>query len=149
MCSQSKSVASCCLLSPVCVTDNHIWLIAHVYPTLNNTEWFFCGAVTGSCDEHLIRLKVCLVTHYDVHCVLFKTFLSLSVCYFLPSLPLLLSLIPFLFPLSDLDKMDSEKDEMNQADITALHHFYSRHIRDLPDDQALTELFAQVKLGNT
>lgn len=43
--------------------------------------------------------------------------------------------------------MDSEKDEMNQTDIAALHHFYSKHIRDLPDDQALTELFAQVKLG--
>lgn len=49
-----------------------------------------------------------------------------------------------MFPLPDLDKMDSEKDEMNQADIAALQHFYSRHIRDLPDDQALTELFAQV-----
>uniref|UniRef100_A0A7N6AB10 [histone H3]-lysine(4) N-trimethyltransferase n=1 Tax=Anabas testudineus TaxID=64144 RepID=A0A7N6AB10_ANATE len=45
---------------------------------------------------------------------------------------------------SHLDKMDSEKEEMNQADIAALHHFYSRHIRDLPDSQALTELFAQV-----
>lgn len=44
--------------------------------------------------------------------------------------------------------MDSEKEEMNQTDIAALHHFYSRHIRDLPDEQALTELFAQVKLGN-
>lgn len=41
--------------------------------------------------------------------------------------------------------MDSMKDEMNQADIAALHHFYSRHISDLPDDQALTELFAQVR----
>lgn len=40
--------------------------------------------------------------------------------------------------------MDAEKEEMNQADIAALHHFYSRHISDLPDDQALTELFAQV-----
>lgn len=49
-------------------------------------------------------------------------------------------------PLSDLDKMDSEKEEMNQTDIAALHHFYSRHLGDLPDDQALTELFAQVKL---
>lgn len=49
----------------------------------------------------------------------------------------------------DLDKMDSEKDEMNQTDIAALHHFYSRHITDIPDDQALTELFAQVKLDNT
>uniref|UniRef100_H3DJZ5 [histone H3]-lysine(4) N-trimethyltransferase n=1 Tax=Tetraodon nigroviridis TaxID=99883 RepID=H3DJZ5_TETNG len=45
---------------------------------------------------------------------------------------------------SHLDKMDSMKDEMNQADIAALHHFYSRHISDLPDDQALTQLFAQV-----
>lgn len=40
--------------------------------------------------------------------------------------------------------MDSEKEEMNQTDIAALHHFYSRHISNLPDDQALTELFAQV-----
>uniref|UniRef100_A0A667WUW3 [histone H3]-lysine(4) N-trimethyltransferase n=1 Tax=Myripristis murdjan TaxID=586833 RepID=A0A667WUW3_9TELE len=40
--------------------------------------------------------------------------------------------------------LDSEKEEMNQADIAALHHFYSRHIIDLPDDQALAELFAQV-----
>lgn len=40
--------------------------------------------------------------------------------------------------------MDSEKEEMNQADIAALHHFYSRHISDLPNDQALTELFTQV-----
>uniref|UniRef100_A0A8C2ZRH3 [histone H3]-lysine(4) N-trimethyltransferase n=1 Tax=Cyclopterus lumpus TaxID=8103 RepID=A0A8C2ZRH3_CYCLU len=45
---------------------------------------------------------------------------------------------------SHLDKMDSEKDELNQADIAALHHFYSKHISDLPDEQALTELFAQV-----
>lgn len=40
--------------------------------------------------------------------------------------------------------MDSEKEEMNQADILALHHFYSKHISDLPHEQALTELFAQV-----
>uniref|UniRef100_H2TAT1 [histone H3]-lysine(4) N-trimethyltransferase n=1 Tax=Takifugu rubripes TaxID=31033 RepID=H2TAT1_TAKRU len=45
---------------------------------------------------------------------------------------------------SHLDKMDSIKDEMNQADIAALHHFYSRYINDIPDDQSLTELFAQV-----
>uniref|UniRef100_A0A8P4K8X1 [histone H3]-lysine(4) N-trimethyltransferase n=1 Tax=Dicentrarchus labrax TaxID=13489 RepID=A0A8P4K8X1_DICLA len=37
-----------------------------------------------------------------------------------------------------------EKEEMNQTDIAALHHFYSKHISDLPDEQALTELFAQV-----
>jgi len=42
-----------------------------------------------------------------------------------------------------LDKLDSEKDEMNQTDIAALHHFYSKHI-DFPDDQALTVLFGQV-----
>lgn len=40
--------------------------------------------------------------------------------------------------------MDSEKDEMNQEDIAALHHFYSKHISDLPSDQALIELFTQV-----
>lgn len=40
--------------------------------------------------------------------------------------------------------MDSEKDEMNQADIAALHHFYSRNVSDFPSDQALTELFTQV-----
>lgn len=50
-----------------------------------------------------------------------------------------------LIAFPDLDKMDSEKEEMNQADIAALHHFYSRHISDLPNEQALTELFAQVK----
>ncbi|TNN56313.1 N-lysine methyltransferase SMYD2-A [Liparis tanakae] len=50
---------------------------------------------------------------------------------------------------SHLDKMDSEKDELNQADIAALHHYYSKHISDLPDEQALTELFAQVDLDHT
>uniref|UniRef100_A0A8C6KWY8 [histone H3]-lysine(4) N-trimethyltransferase n=1 Tax=Nothobranchius furzeri TaxID=105023 RepID=A0A8C6KWY8_NOTFU len=45
---------------------------------------------------------------------------------------------------SHLDKMDDEKQEMNQVDILSLHHFYSKHINDLPGDQALTELFAQV-----
>ncbi|KAM3876957.1 N-lysine methyltransferase SMYD2-A [Diretmus argenteus] len=45
---------------------------------------------------------------------------------------------------SHLDKLDSEKEEMNQTDIAALHYFYSRHVIDLPDDQALTELFAQI-----
>ncbi|XP_055770198.1 N-lysine methyltransferase SMYD2-A-like [Salvelinus fontinalis] len=42
-----------------------------------------------------------------------------------------------------LDKLDSEKNEMNQTDIAALHHFYSKHI-DFPDDQTLTVLFGQV-----
>lgn len=76
-------------------------------------------------------------------------------CSFFPSCLSLLSLLFFLFsvcvslPFLDLDKMDSEKDEMNQTDIAALHHFYSRHISDLPDKQALTELFAQVTFNNT
>lgn len=43
-----------------------------------------------------------------------------------------------------LDKCDAEKDEMNQTDIAALHHFYSKHIMEFPDDQALTVLFGQV-----
>ena len=69
---------------------------------------------------------------------------TLIICLFLCHLLwLCFSVCPLSFP--DLDKMDSEKDEMNQTDIAALHHFYSRHISDLPDDQALTELFAQVK----
>ncbi|KTG01897.1 hypothetical protein cypCar_00009980 [Cyprinus carpio] len=42
-----------------------------------------------------------------------------------------------------LDKLDNEKNEMNDTDIAALHHFYSRHL-DSPDNAALTELFAQV-----
>lgn len=42
--------------------------------------------------------------------------------------------------------MDDEKNEMNDTDIAALHHFYSRHL-DFPDNAALTELFAQVKFG--
>lgn len=41
--------------------------------------------------------------------------------------------------------MDNEKQELNQADITSLRYFYSKHISNLPDDQALTELFAQVQ----
>ncbi len=47
--------------------------------------------------------------------------------------------------LSDLDKLDDEKNEMNDTDIAALQHFYSRHL-DFPDNAALTELFAQVKI---
>ncbi|KAJ7988715.1 hypothetical protein DPEC_G00312100 [Dallia pectoralis] len=42
-----------------------------------------------------------------------------------------------------LDKLDNEKNELNQTDIEALHHFYSRHI-DFPDHQTLTVLFGQV-----
>ncbi|KAG9336296.1 hypothetical protein JZ751_002643 [Albula glossodonta] len=44
---------------------------------------------------------------------------------------------------SHLDKLDNEKREMNQTDVLALHHFYSKHL-DFPSDEALTELFAQV-----
>uniref|UniRef100_W5UJJ8 [histone H3]-lysine(4) N-trimethyltransferase n=1 Tax=Ictalurus punctatus TaxID=7998 RepID=W5UJJ8_ICTPU len=42
-----------------------------------------------------------------------------------------------------LDKIDNEKNEMNQTDIAALHHFYSKHL-DIPSNAALAELFAQV-----
>ncbi|XP_027015566.1 N-lysine methyltransferase SMYD2-A isoform X2 [Tachysurus fulvidraco] len=44
---------------------------------------------------------------------------------------------------SHLDKIDNEKNEMNQTDIAALHHFYSKHL-DFPSNAALVELFAQV-----
>lgn len=77
-------------------------------------------------------------------CPFFVSVLSLLFCFVSPVV-----LYVFYCPFPDLDKMDSEKEEMNQADIAALHHFYSRHISDLPDDQALTELFAQVTLDNT
>ncbi|XP_048841092.1 N-lysine methyltransferase SMYD2-like isoform X1 [Brienomyrus brachyistius] len=42
-----------------------------------------------------------------------------------------------------LDEMDNERREINQADIAALHHFYSKHL-EFPDLIALTVLFAQV-----
>ncbi|KAI1897235.1 hypothetical protein AGOR_G00081190 [Albula goreensis] len=42
-----------------------------------------------------------------------------------------------------LSELDNEKREMNQTDIMALHHFYSKHL-DFPDHNALTVLFAQV-----
>lgn len=45
--------------------------------------------------------------------------------------------------LPDLDKLDNEKNEMNEADIAALHHFYSQHL-DFPDKATLNELFAGV-----
>ncbi|KAK3563264.1 hypothetical protein QTP86_019342 [Hemibagrus guttatus] len=44
---------------------------------------------------------------------------------------------------SHLDKIDNEKNEMNQTDIAALHHFYSKHL-DFPSNADLVELFAQV-----
>ncbi|XP_058249309.1 N-lysine methyltransferase SMYD2-B [Hemibagrus wyckioides] len=44
---------------------------------------------------------------------------------------------------ANLDKLDNEKREMNEADIAELHHFYSKHL-DFPDHQSLLTLFAQV-----
>ncbi|XP_012692310.1 N-lysine methyltransferase SMYD2-A [Clupea harengus] len=44
---------------------------------------------------------------------------------------------------SHLDKLDNEKNEMNEADIAALHHFYSKYL-DFPDKATLNELFAGV-----
>uniref|UniRef100_A0AAY4D1D9 [histone H3]-lysine(4) N-trimethyltransferase n=1 Tax=Denticeps clupeoides TaxID=299321 RepID=A0AAY4D1D9_9TELE len=44
---------------------------------------------------------------------------------------------------SHLEKLDNEKNEMNQTDIAALRHFYSRHL-DFPENAALNELFAGV-----
>ncbi|XP_062857190.1 N-lysine methyltransferase SMYD2-B [Trichomycterus rosablanca] len=43
----------------------------------------------------------------------------------------------------NLDKLDNEKREMNEADIAELHHFYSKYL-DFPDHQALFSLFSQV-----
>ncbi|KAK3506681.1 hypothetical protein QTP70_014290 [Hemibagrus guttatus] len=43
---------------------------------------------------------------------------------------------------ANLDKLDNEKKEMNEADIAELHHFYSKHL-DFPDHQSLLTLFAQ------
>lgn len=48
-----------------------------------------------------------------------------------------------VFEHVDMDKIDNEKNEMNQTDIAALHHFYSKHL-DILSDVALAELFAQV-----
>ncbi|KAJ8410231.1 hypothetical protein AAFF_G00202120 [Aldrovandia affinis] len=42
-----------------------------------------------------------------------------------------------------LNELDNEKREMNQTDIEALHHFYSKHL-EIPDQAALTVLLAQV-----
>uniref|UniRef100_A0A8C9SD82 [histone H3]-lysine(4) N-trimethyltransferase n=1 Tax=Scleropages formosus TaxID=113540 RepID=A0A8C9SD82_SCLFO len=42
-----------------------------------------------------------------------------------------------------LDKLGNEKKEMMEADIAALHHFYSKHL-DFPDHDSLIHLFAQV-----
>uniref|UniRef100_A0AAY4B0U6 [histone H3]-lysine(4) N-trimethyltransferase n=1 Tax=Denticeps clupeoides TaxID=299321 RepID=A0AAY4B0U6_9TELE len=42
-----------------------------------------------------------------------------------------------------LDKMDNEKHEMNETDIAALHHFYSKHL-EFPDHNSLLTIFCQV-----
>lgn len=47
------------------------------------------------------------------------------------------------FP-TDLDKLDNEKKELIQSDISALHHFYSKHL-EFPDNESLVALFAQVR----
>ncbi|XP_037679845.1 N-lysine methyltransferase SMYD2 isoform X2 [Choloepus didactylus] len=44
---------------------------------------------------------------------------------------------------SHLDKLDSEKKDLIQSDIAALHHFYSKHL-EFPDNDGLVVLFAQV-----
>lgn len=48
------------------------------------------------------------------------------------------------FSFADLDKLDNEKRELIQNDISALHHFYSKHI-EYPDNAALVVLFGQVR----
>ncbi|ELK23292.1 N-lysine methyltransferase SMYD2 [Myotis davidii] len=44
---------------------------------------------------------------------------------------------------SHLDKLDNEKKDLIQSDISALHHFYSKHL-EFPDQESLVALFAQV-----
>lgn len=44
---------------------------------------------------------------------------------------------------SHLDKLDNEKKDLIQSDISALHHFYSKHL-EFPDQESLVTLFAQV-----
>lgn len=45
---------------------------------------------------------------------------------------------------TDLDKLDNEKKDLIQSDISALHHFYSKHL-EFPDNKSLVALFAQVR----
>lgn len=45
---------------------------------------------------------------------------------------------------TDLDKLDNEKKDLIQSDISALHHFYSKHL-EFPDNKSLVVLFAQVR----
>ncbi|KAM9339449.1 N-lysine methyltransferase SMYD2-B-like [Symphorus nematophorus] len=44
---------------------------------------------------------------------------------------------------SHVEDVDNEKREMNEADIAALHRFYSKHL-EIPDHQDLLRLFSQV-----
>ncbi|XP_063078537.1 N-lysine methyltransferase SMYD2-A-like [Engraulis encrasicolus] len=44
---------------------------------------------------------------------------------------------------SHVDQMDSERKEMHEMDISALHHFYSKHL-DFPDHSKLLSIFSQV-----
>lgn len=46
---------------------------------------------------------------------------------------------------TDLDKLDNEKKDLIQSDISALHHFYSKHL-EFPDNKSLVVLFAQVRM---
>uniref|UniRef100_A0A671MG31 [histone H3]-lysine(4) N-trimethyltransferase n=1 Tax=Sinocyclocheilus anshuiensis TaxID=1608454 RepID=A0A671MG31_9TELE len=43
----------------------------------------------------------------------------------------------------NMEDMDNEKRELNEAHIAGLHHFYSKHL-DFPDHQALLTLLSQV-----
>lgn len=47
-------------------------------------------------------------------------------------------------PFADLGKLDNEKRELIQSDISALHHFYSKHV-EYPDNASLVVLFGQVR----
>ncbi|XP_058525164.1 N-lysine methyltransferase SMYD2 [Ochotona princeps] len=44
---------------------------------------------------------------------------------------------------SHLEKLDNEKKDLIESDISALHRFYSKHL-ELPDHSSLVVLFAQV-----
>lgn len=46
-------------------------------------------------------------------------------------------------PVTDVEDVDNESREMNEADIAGLHRFYSKHL-ELPDHKELLTLFSQV-----
>lgn len=46
-------------------------------------------------------------------------------------------------PATDVEDVDNERREMNEADMAALHQFYSKHL-DFPDHKELLSLFSQV-----